>query len=473
MVIRIPQREQQTVLQSTQAAQPRVSGPVRDAYSAPEAQAMQQVARGLEQAGGVLYDLQQQQKALNMSAFEADAELAAKKYADELANSNDYLSFGQKYSEFEKSIQEMGKARLGDAAYDNWAATKGKLFMGGIQLDTAQQTAQKKSVALKGELQQNLKQLALLSAYAQTPQLAGEYRKQAENLISSAYNPAYGTPYINELEKQKFEKDFGQETDLQDIERLSQYSAVKAYNSLQNPANYKWLTRAQREQISNKLLLDITGKSASSGGGGTVKTDPNVYVSFENDIANGDFDQGKLNWAYTQGQITLADKRALEKQQEELIPSAKKQAVDLISARFSTSSLDSRFGDIAYTRTKALQSFEFLLKNNPKATDFEIAEFANRVIDEYQQYDYDTRQNTLPLPKDALDSGINREQMKKLTQEQLDDRIQRLFDRAKMEGGLTPDISYQISQYNEWYPFIKSRDEKAAKRAQQNKQGVR
>lgn len=249
MVIKIPQREQQTVLQSTQAARPRVSGPVGGAYEGPATQAIQQVAQGLGKAGGVLYDLEQQQKALDMYAFEAEAQLAAKQYADDLANSNDYLSFGQKYNDFEQSIQEIGKARLGEAVYDNWAATKGKLFMGGIQLDTAQQTAQKKSVALKDELAKNLNNWATLASLANTPQAFEAYGAQAKAALEEAYAPKDGgAPLINEAEKlglqDNFDRAVGEATLTQDI----QNNPETALKNLKNPEMYKFFTPQERQR---------------------------------------------------------------------------------------------------------------------------------------------------------------------------------------------------------------------------------
>lgn len=253
MPIRIPRREDQTVMQSTPAARPHVSGPVPGAYSAAEAQAMQQVADGLGKVGGVLYDLNRQQEGLNMSAFEADAQLAAKQYADDLANSNDYLSFGQKYNDFEKSIQDLGKTRLGDAAYNRWAATRGKVFMGGIQLDTAQQTAQKKSVALKNELANNLNNWATLASLANTPEAFEKYSEQARTALNEAYAPENGSaPLINEQEKlgleERFNRAVGEATLTQDI----QNKPKEALKNLRNPEMYKFFTPQERQLWINR-----------------------------------------------------------------------------------------------------------------------------------------------------------------------------------------------------------------------------
>lgn len=249
MAIKIPQREQQTVLQSTRAAQAQVSEPVAPAYSAPYSEAMRTVAHGLQQVGQVFYDLEQKQRALNMASFEADVQLAAKKLDDEMKNSNDYLSFGQKYSDFEKSVAEMGQNRLGQRDYANWAANKGKLLMGGIQLNTAQITAQKKSVALKEELSNNLNSWATLASLANTPEAFEIYSKQAEDALNMAANAEEGaTPIITEEEKlalfDNYRRSVGESTLVQDIENNPQM----ALNNLKNPEMYDFFTPQERQR---------------------------------------------------------------------------------------------------------------------------------------------------------------------------------------------------------------------------------
>ena len=210
---------------------------------------MRTVAHGLQQVGQVFYDLEQKQRALNMASFEADVQLAAKKLDDEMKNSNDYLSFGQKYSDFEKSVAEMGQNRLGQRDYANWAANKGKLLMGGIQLNTAQITAQKKSVALKEELSNNLNSWATLASLANTPEAFEIYSKQAEDALNMAANAEEGaTPIITEEEKlalfDNYRRSVGESTLVQDIENNPQM----ALNNLKNPEMYDFFTPQERQR---------------------------------------------------------------------------------------------------------------------------------------------------------------------------------------------------------------------------------
>lgn len=283
MAIKIPQRDDRTVLQSTAAARPRVSGPAAPAYNAQEMQALQRVSDGLGKAGGMLFDLQQRQRALDMAAFESDAQMAAKKYADDLANSNDYLSFAQKYNDFEKNIQTMGKERLGETEYGNWAATRGKLFMGSIQLDTAQQTAQKKSVALKDELASSLNNWATLASLANTPQALEMYGAQARAALEDAYSPKDGgAPLITEEEKlglqDRFDRAVGEATLLQDVKN----NPSAALNNLKNPEMYTFFTPQERQ----RWIGDVSrGMEAVKG---TAKEKPvDDFLTYFNRLRQG------------------------------------------------------------------------------------------------------------------------------------------------------------------------------------------
>ena len=264
--MKIPVREQQTVLESTRAAQARVPGPAVPAYSAAESRALAAAGQQMQQTGEVLWRLGEQQKKLNMANFEATTQQMYKEYMAGLSAANDYQNFAQKYDDFEKSIDTLGKSSLGEGEYDVWRKSQGNLFFRGAQLGTAQETAAKKGAQMQGELEKTLNQYATLASQANTPEAFEIYRQQADLALQQAYAPQDGSmPYINQTQRDKMADDFtrqvGTATLMQDMES----DPDKALTHLQNPQMYSFFTPVEREQWINKV------KKAIEGAKGTVK----------------------------------------------------------------------------------------------------------------------------------------------------------------------------------------------------------
>ena len=242
-----------------------------------------------------------------------------------------------------------------------------------------------------------------------------------------------------------------------------QYAEGKAKINVIDPKSESGFNKVGIENITDRQQLESNinyfktffTKSAEP------KTNPNVYVALESEVDNGNFDQKKINYAYTQGQLSLSDKSKLEERANSLIPSAKKQAVSLINSKFSASNLDARFGDINYVREKALQSFYQKVQLDPKASDIDLIKMANDTIDEYEIIDSDNMMLALPIPKAARDEGYTKKDMSKWTAADVDNKIKAIQDKAKARGQFTQDEILSLSQYNEWYPYLENKAKKA------------
>lgn len=247
--MKIPVRQQQTVLGSTQTAQARVPGPVAPAYSAAESRALAAAGQQMQQTGEVLFRLNEQQKKLNLAHFEATTQQMYKEYMAGLSAANDYQNFGQKYDDFEKSIDELGKSSLGEGEYDIWRQNAGDLFFRGAQLGTAQETAAKKGVQMQGELAKTLNQYATLASQANTPEAFEIYRQQADLALQEAYAPQDGSmPYINQAQRDKMADDFTRQVGTATLMQDMQSDPDKALSNLQNPKMYSFFTPVERQK---------------------------------------------------------------------------------------------------------------------------------------------------------------------------------------------------------------------------------
>lgn len=271
--IKIPQAQQRTTLQSTQAARPEVSGPVEAAFGGAQARSVEQLGRALNQAGQTLDYLQRQQRQLRLADFEAQSQLAYKKYNEQLKSANDYQNFGQYYQHFTESLEELGKQQLGDKEYARWAEGPGKLFLGGAQLGTAQIAAQKERAGLKEDLRKTLHNYATLASLENTPERIALYYNQAAKTLEDArfkkgeYEGAFGG-YITEEEAREldvyYQKQLGIATLSQDIAN----KPLQAIENLKNPEMYptftpverqQWLARAQSEERARQGTIKEQG----------------------------------------------------------------------------------------------------------------------------------------------------------------------------------------------------------------------
>ena len=415
------------------------------------------LARTAQTFAGTLDAMQQRNDKIRLNSFERKLSTKEKEFDLLLSQANSAEEIDRAYEGYTKSVKQMAQQELGKRLYDKW------MYENNYFEDTAKSVAdrakfpvlQKQGLA---DINETIRQSAFDRSFTRNPlekqaiddsvMATLEYASSGENGVPAIIDKSQADSLLN-----KYTKDISKQDLLNDFEI---YGEVETANRIANKENYKGLDYDERKEL---LLSQIKKNKEHSD---SVRTNPAVYVGFENSIKDGTFEQGKLNWAYTNGQITLADKRALEKQAEEDIPTTKKQAVNLITAKFSASDMDANFGSVVYTRQKALQFFYKLVEQNPQANDEDIMGFAQRAIDTYETIDNETILSTLPMPQAALNKGIARKEMSKYTKEDIDEMIMELLSDNSISE---EEKTMQAAQYEEWYPYLKNRDERAARKA--------
>ena len=415
------------------------------------------LARTAQAFAGTLDAMQQRNDKIRLNAFERKLSTKEKEFDLLLSQANSAEEIDRAYEGYTTSVKQMAQQELGKRLYDKW------MYENNYFEDTAKSVAdrakfpvlQKQGLA---DINETIRQSAFDRFFTRNPLEKQAIDDSVMATLEYASSGANGVPAIIDKSQadsllNKYTKDISKQDLLNDFEI---YGEVETANRIANKENYKGLDFEERKEL---LLSQIKKNKEHSD---SVRTNPAVYVSFENSIKDGTFEQGKLNWAYTNGQITLTDKRALEKQAEEDMPTTKKQAVNLITAKFSASDMDANFGSVVYTRQKALQFFYKLVEQNPQANDEDIMGFAQRAIDTYETIDNETILSTLPMPQAALNKGIARKEMSKYTKEDIDKMITELrSDNSISEEEKT----MQVAQYEEWYPYLKNRDERAERKA--------
>ena len=415
------------------------------------------LARTAQTFAGTLDAMQQRNDKIRLNAFERKLSTKEKEFDLLLSQANSAEEIDRAYEGYTTSVKQMAQQELGKRLYDKW------MYENNYFEDTAKSVAdrakfpvlQKQGLA---DINETIRQSAFDRSFTRNPLEKQAIDDSVMATLEYASNGANGAPAIIDKSQadsllNKYTKDISKQDLLNDFEI---YGEVETSNRIANKENYKGLDFEERKEL---LLSQIKKNKEHSD---SVRTNPAVYVSFENSIKDRTFEQGKLNWAYTNGQITLTDKRALEKQAEEDMPTTKKQAVNLITAKFSASDMDANFGSVVYTRQKALQFFYKLVEQNPQANDEAIMGFAQRAIDTYETIDNETILSTLPMPQAALNKGIARKEMSKYTKEDIDQMIIELMSDNSISE---EEKTMQVAQYEEWYPYLKNRDERAARKA--------
>ena len=415
------------------------------------------LARTAQTFAGTLDAMQQRNDKIRLNAFERKLSTKEKEFDLLLSQANSAEEIDRAYEGYTKSVKQMAQQELGKRLYDKW------MYENNYFEDAAKSVAdrakfpvlQKQGLA---DINETIRQSAFDRSFTRNPLEKQAIDDSVMATLEYASSGANGVPAIIEKSQadsllNKYNKDISKQDLLNDFEI---YGEVETANRIANKENYKGLDFEERKEL---LLSQIKKNKEHSD---SVRTNPAVYVNFENSIKDGTFEQGKLNWAYTNGQITLTDKRALEKQAEEDMPTTKKQAVNLITAKFSASDMDANFGSVVYTRQKALQFFYQLIEQNPQANDEDIMGFAQRAIDTYETIDNETILSTLPMPQAALNKGIARKEMSKYTKEDIDQMIIELMSDNSISE---EEKTMQVAQYEEWYPYLKNRDERAARKA--------
>lgn len=420
------------------------------------------LARTAQTFAGTLDAMQQRNDKIRLNSFERKLSTKEKEFDLLLSQANSAEEIDRAYEGYTTSVKQMAQQELGKRLYDKW------MYENNYFEDAAKSVAdrakfpvlQKQGLA---DINETIRQSAFDRSFTRNPLEKQAIDDSVMATLEYASSGANGVPAIIDKSQadsllNKYTKDISKQDLLNDFEI---YGEVETANRIANKENYKGLDFEERKDL---LLSQIKKNKEHSD---SVRTNPAVYVKFENSIKDGTFEQGKLNWAYTNGQITLADKRALEKQAEEDMPTTKKQAVNLITAKFSASDMDANFGSVVYTRQKALQFFYKLVEQNPQANDEDIMGFAQRAIDTYETIDNETILSTLPMPQAALNKGIARKEMSKYTKEDIDQMIIELMSDNSISE---EEKTMQVAQYEEWYPYLKNRDERAARKAARSAQ---
>ena len=415
------------------------------------------LARTAQTFAGTLDAMQQRNDKIRLNSFERKLSTKEKEFDLLLSQANSAEEIDRAYEGYTKSVKQMAQQELGKRLYDKW------MYENNYFEDAAKSVAdrakfpvlQKQGLA---DINETIRQSAFDRSFTRNPLEKQAIDDSVMATLEYASSGANGVPAIIDKSQadsllNKYTKDISKQDLLNDFEI---YGEVETANRIANKENYKGLDFEERKEL---LLSQIKKNKEHSD---SIRTNPAVYVNFENSIKDGTFEQGKLNWAYTNGQITLTDKRALEKQAEEDMPTTKKQAVNLITAKFSASDMDANFGSVIYTRQKALQFFYQLVEQNPQANDEDIMGFAQRAIDTYETIDNETILSTLPMPQAALNKGIARKEMSKYTKEDIDQMIIALMSDNSISE---EEKTMQAAQYEEWYPYLKNRDERAARKA--------
>ena len=415
------------------------------------------LARTAQTFAGTLDAMQQRNDKIRLNAFERKLSTKEKEFDLLLSQANSAEEIDRAYEGYTTSVKQMAQQELGKRLYDKW------MYENNYFEDAAKSVADRAKFPVLqkqglSDINETIRQSAFDRSFTRNPLEKQAIDDSVMATLEYASSGANGVPAIIDKSQadsllNKYTKDISKQDLLNDFEI---YGEVETSNRIANKENYKGLDFEERKEL---LLSQIKKNKEHSD---SVRTNPAVYVSFENSIKDGTFEQGKLNWAYTNGQITLTDKRALEKQAEEDMPTTKKQAVNLITAKFSASDMDANFGSVVYTRQKALQFFYKLVEQNPKANDEDIMGFAQRAIDTYETIDNETILSTLPMPQAALNKGIARKEMSKYTKEDIDQMIIELMSDNSISE---EEKTMQVAQYEEWYPYLKNRDERAARKA--------
>lgn len=415
------------------------------------------LARTAQTFAGTLDAMQQRNDKIRLNAFERKLSTKEKEFDLLLSQANSAEEIDRAYEGYTTSVKQMAQQELGKRLYDKWMSENNYFE------DAAKSVADRAKFPVLqkqglSDINETIRQSAFDRSFTRNPLEKQAIDDSVMATLEYASSGANGVPAIIDKSQadsllNKYTKDISKQDLLNDFEI---YGEVETSNRIANKENYKGLDFEERKEL---LLSQIKKNKEHSD---SVRTNPAVYVSFENSIKDGTFEQGKLNWAYTNGQITLTDKRALEKQAEEDMPTTKKQAVNLITAKFSASDMDANFGSVVYTRQKALQFFYKLVEQNPQANDEDIMGFAQRAIDTYETIDNETILSTLPMPQAALNKGIARKEMSKYTKEDIDQMIIELMSDNSISE---EEKTMQVAQYEEWYPYLKNRDERAARKA--------
>ena len=423
----------------------------------PLVSALPEISKTAQGLSATLDAMQQRNDKLKLNSFERKLSTKEKEFDLLVSNANSAEEIDKAYEDYTIAVKQMAQQELGKRLYDKWMYENNYFDEAakGVADRAKFPVLQKQGLA---DIRETIRQSAFDRSFSVNPLEKQAIDDNVALTIQYASNSINGAPALIDKAQadmllNKYTQDVSKQDLINDFHTLGEVQTAK---KIADKNNYKGLDYEERKEI---LLSQIKKNKEHSD---SVRTNPAVYVSFENAIKDGTFDQGKLNWAYTNGQVTLTDKRALEKQAEEDIPSTKKQAVNLITAKFSASDMDTNFGNIVFTRQKALQLFYQLVEQNPQANDEDIMSFAKRAIDTYETIDNDTILGTLPMPQVALDKGVTRKEMGKFTKEDIDDNITEILGNETLSE---EEKVRQISQFEEWYPYLKNRDERAARKA--------
>lgn len=426
----------------------------------------QQIGENAAQIGGMIQKMQQRNDKLVMGAFEQKLEDNERTLQLQLKNTNDPDEVDQIYQEYEKNTLAQAEQSLGKRLYRKWRQEAGDTY-----LEITRQMTERAKFPIMQRAGANAVDNALdLAArnrtFAQTPQEKQLADNLAYQTLQYAAFPQDGSPAVITSEHaQELAKKYQHRVDTYDLQKDIETNPMLAIKNLKTDGKYPSLTLEERQKSINTLRKQLGSESQ------TVHTNPEVYVRFENDIDNGTFNQTQLNLAYTRGQITLADKRTLEAKQEKFFPSARSIGFQRITAKFSAGDNDAKFGQIMDTRQKATESFRQLLELHPNATDKEVLEYADRVIDQYQIYDNDLLMQTLPVPQTLLAQGYDKRGLNKLSSAQILELGKKYKDQIQTTGADPREVALELEDFNKWYKFAKNREERQAKRAAQEQGG--
>lgn len=426
----------------------------------------QQIGENAAQIGGMIQKMQQRNDKLVMGAFEQKLEDNERTLQLQLKNTNDPDEVDQIYQEYEKNTLAQAEQSLGKRLYRKWRQEAGDTY-----LEITRQMTERAKFPIMQRAGANAVDNALdLAArnrtFAQTPQEKQLADNLAYQTLQYAAFPQDGSPAVITSEHaQELAKKYQHRVDTYDLQKDIETNPMLAIKNLKTDGKYPSLTLEERQKTINTLRKQLGSESQ------TVHTNPDVYVRFESDIENGTFNQTQLNVAYTRGQITLADKRTLEAKQEQYFPSARNVGFQRINAKFSAGDNDAKFGQIMDTRQKATESFRQLLELHPNATDKEVLEYADRVIDQYQIYDNDLLMQTLPVPQTLLAQGYDKRGLNKLSSAQILELGKKYKDQIQTTGADPREVALELEDFNKWYKFAKSREERQAKRAAQEQGG--
>ena len=426
----------------------------------------QQIGENALQVGAMIQKMQDRNDKLAMGAFEQKLADNEKTLELQLKTTNSPEEVDSIYEAYQKETLMQAEQALGKRLYKKWRTEAGDTY-----LEVTRQMTQRAKFPIMQRAGANAVDAALdMAAKNRTFATTPEEKQAADSLafqtLKYAAFPQDGSPAVITSEKaQELAKKYQHRVDNYELQRDIETSPMLAIKNLKTDGKYPSLTLEERQKSINTLRKQLGSESQ------TVHTNPEVYVRFENDIDNGTFNQTQLNLAYTRGQITLADKRTLEAKQEKFFPSARSIGFQRITAKFSAGDNDAKFGQIMDTRQKATESFRQLLELHPNASDKEVLEYADRVIDQYQIYDNDLLMQTLPVPNTLLAQGYDKRGLNKLTSAQILELGKKYRDQVQNTGADPREVALELEDFNKWYKFAKNREERQAKRAAQEQQG--